>query len=166
MTSLVFRVGNGHDSHRLADGGPLVLGGISVPHNRHSVGHSDADVLLHAITDAILGAAAEGDIGEWFPDSDERNRGRCSSEMLREVWTAIQQQGYSIVNLDCTVFAQRPKLSSHKLKIRQQIAGLLNIEIAQIGLKAKTGEHVGPIGLEEAIAAHCAVLLKQSDTRT
>ena len=104
MTTLVFRVGNGHDSHRLADGGPLVLGGVSIPHNRHSVGHSDADVLLHAITDAILGAAAEGDIGEWFPDNDEVNRGRCSSEMLLEVWTTIQQQGYSIVNLDCTIF--------------------------------------------------------------
>lgn len=164
MTSLVFRVGNGHDSHRLADGGPLVLGGVSVPHNRHSVGHSDADVLLHAITDAILGAAAEGDIGEWFPDNDERNRGRCSSEMLLEVWTAIQQHGYSIVNLDCTVFAQRPKLGSHKLKIRQHIAELLNIEITQIGLKAKTGEHVGPIGREEAIAAYCAVLLQQTDS--
>ncbi|MBB76077.1 MAG: 2-C-methyl-D-erythritol 2,4-cyclodiphosphate synthase [Planctomycetaceae bacterium] len=164
MTSHVFRVGNGHDSHRLADGGPLVLGGISVPHNRHSVGHSDADVLLHAITDAILGAAAEGDIGEWFPDTAEVNRGRCSSEMLLEVWTTIQQHGYSIVNLDCTVFAQRPKLGSHKLKIRQHIAELLKIEITQIGLKAKTGEHVGPIGHEEAIAAHCAVLLQRTDS--
>ena len=166
MTTLVFRVGNGHDSHRLADGGPLVLGGVSVPHNRHSVGHSDADVLLPAITDAILGAAAEGDIGEWFPDNDEVNRGRCSSEMLLEVWTTIQQQGYSIVNLDCTVFAQRPKLGNHKLKIRQHIAELLNVEITQIGLKAKTGEHVGPIGREEAIAAHCAVLLRQTDSTT
>ena len=159
----MFRVGIGHDTHRLAAGGPLTLGGISVPHNRHLVGHSDADVLLHAIIDALLGAAAVGDIGEWFPDNDERNRGRCSAEMLQEVWSAVRQRGYSIVNLDCTLFAQQPKLTPHKLKIREQMARLLEIDIGQIGLKAKTGEHVGPVGREEAIAAQCIVLLQQAD---
>ena len=108
------RVGIGHDSHRLASGGPLVLGGIDIPHDKHAVGHSDADVLLHAITDALLGAAALGDIGQMFPDTDEANRGRDSADMLSLAAARISSAGYKINNLDCIVFAQRPKLGPHK----------------------------------------------------
>jgi 2-C-methyl-D-erythritol 2,4-cyclodiphosphate synthase len=108
------RVGIGHDTHRLGQGGPLRLGGLEIPHDRHLVGHSDADVLLHAVTDALLGAAALGDIGELFPDTDPANRGRDSADMLTRAYAAVNEAGYELVNLDCIVFAQRPKLSPHK----------------------------------------------------
>ena len=108
------RVGIGHDTHRLGVGGPLILGGIEIPHDHHAIGHSDADVLLHAMTDAILGAAALGDIGEMFPDTDEVNRDRDSAEMLRIALAKLQEAEFRIVNLDCIVFAQRPKLSPFK----------------------------------------------------
>lgn len=153
------RIGIGHDTHRLAAEGPLRLGGLDIPHDRHAVGHSDADVLLHAITDALLGAAALGDIGELFPDTDPANRGRDSAEMLRLAYQKVQQAGYEIVNLDCIVFAQRPKLSEHKLAIRRRVARILNLAHESVGLKAKTGEAVGIIGREEAIAAQCVCLL-------
>jgi 2-C-methyl-D-erythritol 2,4-cyclodiphosphate synthase len=153
------RVGLGHDTHRLGDGGPLRLGGIDVPHHKHAIGHSDADVLLHAITDALLGAAALGDIGELFPDNDPANKGRDSAEMLRLAHDKVLASGYAIQNLDCIVFAQRPKLLPHKEAIRRRIAEILGITVEQIGLKAKTGEQVGPVGREEAIMAECALLL-------
>jgi 2-C-methyl-D-erythritol 2,4-cyclodiphosphate synthase len=153
------RVGLGHDTHRLVAGGPLRLGGVDVPHDRQAAGHSDADVLLHAITDALLGAAALGDIGELFPDTDEANRGRDSADMLTRAYAAVQQAGYRVVNLDCIVFAQRPKLGSHKELIRQRIAEILDVSASQIGVKAKTGEQVGPVGREEAIQAECVVLI-------
>src|SRR5437868_10042374 len=108
------RIGIGHDTHRLAPGGPLRLGGLNVPHDRQAVGHSDADVRLHAITDALLGAAALGDIGEMFPDSDEINRGRDSADMLRRAAERVGAAGYKIANLDCVVMLQRPKLSAYK----------------------------------------------------
>ncbi len=155
------RVGLGHDTHRLGDGGPLRLGGVEIPHDRHLVGHSDADVLLHAVTDALLGAAALGDIGELFPDTDESNRNRDSAEMLRLAHQTIAKDGYQIVNLDCTVFAQRPKLGPFKQAIRQRIADILEIQPDQVGLKAKTGEHVGPVGNEEAIMAQCVALVEK-----
>jgi 2-C-methyl-D-erythritol 2,4-cyclodiphosphate synthase len=126
------------------------------------VGHSDADVLLHAVTDALLGAAAMGDIGEWFPDTDAANRGRDSAEMLRLAWEAVAKCGWQIANLDCIVFAQRPKLSPYKLAIRQRLASILTLELEQVGVKAKTGENVGPVGREEIIAAECVVLLEKS----
>lgn len=160
------RVGIGHDTHRLAPGGPLRLGGIDVPHDRHAVGHSDADVLLHAITDALLGAAALGDIGEMFPDTDPANKGRDSAEMLRLAAERVTREeaggyaGYRIVNLDCIVFAQRPKLSAHKEAIRTRVAEILKIYPGQIGIKAKTGEGIGEIGREELIAAQCVALLR------
>jgi 2-C-methyl-D-erythritol 2,4-cyclodiphosphate synthase len=158
------RVGIGHDTHRLAAGGPLRLGGIDIPHDKHAVGHSDADVLLHAITDALLGAAALGDIGELFPDTDPANKNRDSAEMLRlaseRVTSSAYAPGYRIVNLDCIVFAQRPKLSPHKEAIRNRIADLLGIHPAQVGIKAKTGEEVGEIGREELIGAQCVALLR------
>lgn len=154
------RVGIGHDTHRLALGGPLRLGGNDIPHDRHAVGHSDADVLLHAITDALLGAAALGDIGELFPDTDEANRGRDSADMLRRAAAKVVDAGYRIVNLDCIVFAQRPKLVAHKEAIRQRIAEILSLSAEQIGLKAKTGEGIGEIGREELIAAQCVALIE------
>jgi 2-C-methyl-D-erythritol 2,4-cyclodiphosphate synthase len=154
------RVGIGHDTHRLAAGGPLRLGGIDIPHDKHAVGHSDADVLLHAITDALLGAAALGDIGEMFPDTDEANRGRDSADMLSRAVGRVTGAGYSIVNLDCIVFAQRPKISGHSVAIRRRIAELIGISVESVGLKAKTGEGVGEIGREELIGAQCVALLE------
>jgi 2-C-methyl-D-erythritol 2,4-cyclodiphosphate synthase len=156
------RVGIGHDTHRLASGGPLVLGGIDIPHDKHAVGHSDADVLLHAITDALLGAAALGDIGQMFPDTDEANRGRDSAEMLRLAAERVAGAGYRIGNLDCIVFAQRPKLGPHKETIQLRVAEILGMSPDRIGVKAKTGEGVGEVGREELIAAQCVVLLDQS----
>jgi 2-C-methyl-D-erythritol 2,4-cyclodiphosphate synthase len=158
------RIGIGHDTHRLADGGPLRIGGIDLPHHRHAVGHSDADVLLHAITDALLGAAALGDIGELFPDNDPANLGRDSADMLRRGWRQVQDRGYRLVNLDCVVFAQEPKLAPHKPAIRQRVAEILETTAENIGLKAKTGEHVGPVGRGEAIMAECVALLEKSSS--
>lgn len=141
-------------------GGPLRLGGVDIPHDHHTAGHSDADVLLHAVTDAILGAAAFGDIGQFFPDSDPANHGRDSTEMLKIVFEKVRVAGYAIGNLDCIVFAQRPKLGPYRETIRQRLAEILDLETDQIGLKAKTGESVGPVGREEAIEAQCVVLLE------
>lgn len=159
----LLRIGIGHDTHRLEDGGPLRIGGVTIPYDRHLVGHSDADVLLHAITDALLGAAALGDIGEMFPDTEAANRGRDSADMLRRAWREVEARGFQIANLDCIVFAQRPKLSPHKSVIRESIAGILGVQPDQVGLKAKTGERVGPVGREEAMMAECVVLLVASN---
>jgi 2-C-methyl-D-erythritol 2,4-cyclodiphosphate synthase len=138
-----------------------VLGGVAIPHDRQALGHSDADVLLHAITDALLGAAALGDIGELFPDTDPANRGRDSAEMLRASLERVVAAGWRIVNLDCVIFAQRPKILPHRTAIRTRIAAVLSIDVGQIWLKAKTGEGVGPIGEEQAIAAECVVLIEK-----
>ena len=156
------RVGLGHDTHRLEPGGPLLLGGVSIPHNAQAVGHSDADVLLHAVTDTILGAAALGDIGEMFPDDDEANRGRDSKQMLAAAMGRVSQAGYRVGNIDCVVMAQRPKIGPHREAIRRSIAAVLGIEPQQVSVKAKTGEGVGLIGREEAIGAQCVVLLEGS----
>ena len=157
------RVGIGHDTHRLGPGGPLRLGGVTISHDHHLIGHSDADVLLHAITDAILGAAALGDIGELFPDTAAENKDRDSADMLRLAHERVQQAGFRIGNLDCIVFAQKPKLLPFKPAIRMRIGEILSLAIEQIGLKAKTGESVGVVGREEAISAECIVLLKEKD---
>jgi 2-C-methyl-D-erythritol 2,4-cyclodiphosphate synthase len=158
----MLRIGLGHDSHRLGPGTSLVLGGVAIPHDRQALGHSDADVLLHAITDALLGAAALGDIGELFPDTDPANRGRDSAEMLRASLERVVAAGWQIVNLDCVIFAQRPKILPHRTAIRERIATVLSIDVGQIWLKAKTGEGVGPIGAEQAIAAECVVLIEKN----
>ncbi len=126
------------------------------------VGHSDADVLLHAVTDALLGAAALGDIGELFPDTDPINRNRDSGEMLQVAVQAVRAMGYEVANVDCIAFAQRPKLSAYKQTIRRRISQLLAIDESLVGLKAKTGESVGPVGREEAIQAECIVLLRKA----
>lgn len=158
-----YRIGIGHDTHRLVAGGPLLLGGVVIEHSAQLLGHSDADALLHAVTDALLGAIAAGDIGELFPDTAPENRGRDSAEMLGLAYQQVCRAGYDVVNLDCTVFAQRPRLSAYKQQIRERIADLLAIPVTSVNVKAKTGEHVGPIGREEAIAAECVVLLNQRD---
>jgi 2-C-methyl-D-erythritol 2,4-cyclodiphosphate synthase len=155
----MFRVGLGHDRHRLEAGRTLVIGGIPVPHEKGAVAHSDGDVLLHAITDALLGATGRGDIGEWFPDTDPAFAGADSSELLARVVAELSGQGWKVVNLDCTVFAQRPKLSPYKRQMAARIAQILGVPEDAVSVKAKTGEKVGSVGLEEAIDAHAVVLM-------
>lgn len=152
-------MGLGYDLHRLVAGGPLRLGGVDVPCGFRCAGHSDADVLLHAVIDALLGAAALGDIGEMFPDSDPAHRGRDSAEMLRQAWLRVSSAGWRIANLDCVVLLEAPRLAPHRDRIRQRLADILEIQPAQIGLKAKTGESVDAVGRQEAIAAQCVALL-------
>ena len=135
-----------------------------MPHNRELVGHSDADVLLHAVTDALLGAAALGDIGQMFPNTDEANRGRDSGDMLKIAAERVRAAGWQIGNLDCVVLMERPKLAPYRDAIRRRLAELLGIEIEQVGLKAKTGERVGPIGREEAVEAMCVAMLEKDRT--
>ncbi len=159
MTTQAVRAGIGHDTHRLTHGGPLILGGVSVPHDMKLVGHSDADVLLHAIIDALLGAAALGDIGQMFPEQMEANRGRDSAEMLTLAYRAVAEAGWQLGNLDSIVFAQRPKLADHREAIRRRLSEILDVATDAVSLKAKTGENVGPVGREEAIEAQCIVLL-------
>ncbi len=158
------RVGLGQDCHRLSPGRPLILGGVRLEHERGLVGHSDADILLHAITDALLGAAGLGDLGEHFPDDDPKYRGIDSAELLRTALAHVHDRGWRVVNLDCTVAAQRPKLSPHKPAIRERIAGLLEVPAERINVKAKTGERVGPVGREEAMTAEAVVLLQREAT--
>jgi 2-C-methyl-D-erythritol 2,4-cyclodiphosphate synthase len=158
----MIRVGLGHDTHRLEPGNALIIGGVSIPHDRSAVGHSDADVLLHAITDALLGAAALADIGELFPDTDPANKGRDSADMLRRALAMVTANGWRIVNLDCVIFAQRPKILPHRPAIRRRIAEILGVEESAVWLKAKTGERVGPIGEELAISAECVVLVERA----
>jgi 2-C-methyl-D-erythritol 2,4-cyclodiphosphate synthase len=132
-----------------------------VPHDRHLVGHSDADVLLHAVTDALLGAAALPDIGTLFPNTDEANRNRDSADMLAAAAKHVLERNYRIVNLDCIVLAERPKLADYYDAIRHRIAGILGVSPFQIGLKAKSGEGVGPVGTEDLIETRCVALLAE-----
>jgi len=154
------RIGIGHDTHRLGPDGPMSIGGVTIDHDRHLIGHSDADVLLHAITDALLGAMSLGEIGQLFPNTADENRDRDSSEFVREAVRLVRQAGYQIGNLDCTVLAQRPKLLPYKESIQTNVASLLGLEPGAVSVKAKTGESVGPIGREEAISAECVGLPK------
>jgi 2-C-methyl-D-erythritol 2,4-cyclodiphosphate synthase len=154
-----YRVGIGHDTHRLVAGRPLMLGGVRVEHSRGLAGHSDADVVLHAVTDALLGAAGLGDIGEAYPDSDQRWRGADSRFFLRETLARLNQAGWAPVNLDVTIHAQEPKLGPIKSAIRANLASLLGLPQGQVNVKAKTGEQVGHIGRGEAIACQAVVLL-------
>lgn len=156
------RIGLGEDTHRLAAGGPLRLGGIDIPHNQHTVGHSDADVLLHAITDALLGAAALPDIGELFPNTNDENKNRDSAEMLQLAFAKVATAGFQIVNLDCVVAAEQPKLSPHKQALRTRIAEILSIDTTQVNIKAKTGEGVGPVGEQQILQARCIALLEKT----
>jgi 2-C-methyl-D-erythritol 2,4-cyclodiphosphate synthase len=155
------RIGIGHDRHRLIPGpGPLVIGGVKIPFEGNLQGHSDADVLLHSLTDAILGALGRGDIGEWFPDTAAENKGRDSREMLRLVLAGASEPPFRIINVDATIFAEAPKFSPHKGAIRDSMAQLLGIPAHRVNVKAKTGEKVGPIGRREAIDTEVVVLLE------
>jgi 2-C-methyl-D-erythritol 2,4-cyclodiphosphate synthase len=139
----------------------LILGGVRVEHTSGLDGHSDADVLLHAVTDALLGAAGLGDIGELFPDTDPQYQGADSSRFLTEALRRVREGGWQPVNLDCTVHAQRPKLSAHKPAIKQRLAELLEMSADTVNVKAKTGERVGPVGREEAMCADAIVLIQR-----
>ena len=158
------RVGIGHDTHRLVEGRPLILGGVRIDHPRGLLGHSDADVVMHAVADALLGAAALGDIGEHYPDTDPKWKGIEGARLLADVVERIGRSGWRPVNCDLTIHAQEPKLSPHKSAIRANIARLLQLDHAAVNIKAKTGEHVGPIGRGEAIACDAAVLLLPRDS--
>ncbi len=153
------RVGLGYDSHRLGNGGPLRIGGIDIPAEVHTIGHSDADVLLHAITDALLGSVAEEDIGCLFPDNDPDNRDRDSSDFLHEAIRRVRHHGMDIANMDCVILAERPKMAPHIGGMRERIAGSLDIPVATVSIKAKTGEGIGTIGSAQAIAARVVVLV-------
>jgi len=154
-----FRIGEGWDIHQLVQGRKLVLGGIEIPHNKGLLGHSDADALLHAITDALLGAAALGDIGQHFPDTDPQYQGADSGVLLREAARRVRAQGYSIGNVDSTVIAQAPKLAPHMANMRANIARLLELEVERVNVKAKTAEKMGPVGEGLAMEARAVVLL-------
>ena len=156
-----FRIGLGHDTHRTLAGRPLVIGGVRIEHSLGLDGHSDADVLLHAVTDALLGAAGLGDIGDHFPDTDPQYKGVDSARLLQQTLQLVEQAGWRPVNVDCTVHAQQPKLGPHKLTIRKRLSHLLKLPESQVNVKAKTGERVGPIGREEAMCAEAIVLLQQ-----
>ena len=155
----IYRVGEGHDIHRTAEGRPLILGGVTVDAPFGLDGHSDADVLIHAVIDALLGATGQGDIGDWFPNTDERWRGADSGDLLRHVLESVITGTWQIQNLDCTISAERPRLSNWKEAIRQRMSELLNIHVSAVNVKAKSGELVGPIGRGEAIAADVVVLI-------
>ncbi|MEZ6057022.1 MAG: 2-C-methyl-D-erythritol 2,4-cyclodiphosphate synthase [Planctomycetaceae bacterium] len=157
----MIRVGYGHDTHRLELGRRLVIGGITIPHTLGPVAHSDGDVLLHAVTDALIGAAGWGDIGEWFPDTSDEFAGADSANLLTRVVDALAEKQWRIVNVDATVFAQLPKLSPFKDAIATRIAELLRVEREAVNVKAKTGEKVGTIGRQEALAAAAAVLIER-----
>lgn len=166
MVGSGLRVGMGHDRHRLVPGRPLILGGVTIPFELGLDGHSDADVLLHAVTDAILGAAALGDIGEWFPNTDPQWTNADSALFVRKAIEEVRRRGWEIANLDCTIHAERPKLSPFKRTIANHIAQLLEINENQVNVKAKTGERVGPIGRQEAMDADAIVLLVKSNLGT
>ena len=153
------RIGQGYDVHRLVEGRKLIIGGVDIPYEKGLVGHSDADVLLHAVMDALLGAAALGDIGQHFPDSDERYKGISSIALLKEVGKILQENGYMIENIDSTVIAQRPKLLPYRPQMAENIAAALGIEKEQVSVKATTEEGLGFTGTGEGISAQAIALL-------
>ena len=153
------RIGHGYDVHRLVQGRKLIIGGVEIPYEKGLDGHSDADVLVHAIMDALLGAAAFGDIGQMFPDSDPKYKGADSIELLKLVFARISESGYRIENLDCTVVAQAPKLAGYIPHMKQKLANALNVSIDSINVKATTEEHLGFTGSGEGISAHAVVLI-------
>ena len=157
------RIGNGYDIHRLVEGRPLILGGVTIPHVMGLLGHSDADVLTHAITDALLGALSLGDIGTYSPPSDPQWAGADSLKVLDQVYPMVRDRDWAIVNIDSVVIAERPKLKPHIADMRSSLAQALNVAPEQVGVKATTNEKLGPTGREEGIAAHAVVLLSASE---
>lgn len=156
------RIGEGWDCHALVPGRALMLGGVAVPHTHGLLGHSDADVLLHAVTDALLGGAGLGDIGRHFPDTDARFKGADSGVLLAEAMARVRAAGYELVNLDCTVVAQAPKLAPHMASMVARIAALLAVHPSQVNVKAKTAERLGPVGQGLSMEARAVVLLSGS----
>lgn len=157
------RIGNGYDIHQLVSDRPLILGGIQIPHELGLLGHSDADVLTHAIMDAMLGALSLGDIGHYFPPSDRQWAGADSLVLLTQVHQLIRDRGWQIGNIDSVVVAERPKLKPHIHNMRDKLAAVLELEPNQIGIKATTNEKLGPVGREEGICAYAVVLLVASE---
>ena len=156
-----FRIGEGWDVHALVPGRRLILGGVEIAHSAGLLGHSDADVLLHAITDAVLGAAALGDIGRHFPDTDAQFKGADSSALLAEAMRRVRQQGWELVNVDCTIVAQAPKLAAHMPAIVASVGRALGVAFGQVNVKAKTAEKLGPVGQGQSIEARAVALLRQ-----
>jgi len=159
----VIRVGSGHDTHRLIEGKPLILGGVRIEHPRGLDGHSDADVVLHALTDALLGAAGLGDIGDAYPDTDPQWKGAASTIFLAGALAKLREGGWQLVNADLTIFAQEPKLGPVKDRIRDNLAMLLGVPSEMVNVKAKTGERVGHIGRAEAMGCHVVVLIEKTE---
>jgi 2-C-methyl-D-erythritol 2,4-cyclodiphosphate synthase len=156
----MMRIGIGYDLHRLEPGRKLVIGGVEIPHDLGLIGHSDADVLCHAITDAILGAAAQGDIGRHFPDTDPAWKDANSVVLLKHAVEIVRRAGFAISNVDAVVIAERPKLLPHIDRIRQTLAGAMDIDVSDISVKGKTNEEVGALGRNEAIAVHAVAMLR------
>ena len=159
------RVGIGYDIHRLVRGRKLKLGGIVIPSDKGLAGHSDGDAVLHALTDAILGAAALGDIGDHFSDRDKANAGRDSRDFIRQALKLASRKGLRVNNADVIIIAERPKLSAHKAALRQAVADLLGVKVERVGIQAKTNEKLGDIGRARAIAVHAAVLMKEGGSK-
>ena len=154
-----FRIGNGYDIHALGEGLPLVLGGVKIPHSKGCIAHSDGDVLLHALCDALLGALALGDIGQHFPDTAEEFRGIDSRKLLERVVAMVREAGWRVVNADLTLLAQKPKIAPYVPQMRETIAPILGVELSRVSVKATTTEKLGAIGREEGISAYAVVLL-------
>ena len=159
---MLLRVGHGHDVHRLVEHRPLCIGGLQIPYERGLLGHSDGDVVLHAICDAILGAMGAGDIGQHFPDTDERYHGIASSELIRHVTLFMREEGWRVSNLDVTINAEQPRFAPHRQAMRRRIAELLETPISAVSVKAKSNEGLDAVGRGEAIAATAVVLLADS----
>jgi 2-C-methyl-D-erythritol 2,4-cyclodiphosphate synthase len=159
----MMRIGHGYDLHRLVEGRALYLGGARIDHERGLLGHSDGDVVLHAICDALLGALGVGDIGQHFPDTDERFRGVQSSELAKHVAGLVAEEGWTIVNVDVTICAERPKLAPHRNAMRTRIAEVLGVPITSVSVKAKTNEGMDAIGRGEAISATAVALLQEQE---
>ncbi|MDO4983755.1 MAG: 2-C-methyl-D-erythritol 2,4-cyclodiphosphate synthase [Eubacteriales bacterium] len=155
------RIGHGYDVHKLVEGRKLILGGVDVPFEKGLLGHSDADVLTHALMDSLLGAAALGDIGHLFPDNDDAYLGADSLELLKKVCAVLDEKGYRISNTDCTVIAQRPKLAPYILKMRENLASAMGVDVDCVSVKATTEEHLGFTGEGLGIAAHAVSLIEQ-----
>jgi 2-C-methyl-D-erythritol 2,4-cyclodiphosphate synthase len=158
-----YRIGTGYDIHRLADGRKLMLGGVRVPFMKGLLGHSDSDVLAHAVCDALLGAAALGDIGTHFPDTDPRWRGAASLDFLRHAVKLIGDKGYKVANVDATVITEQPKLKPYIQAMREQLAGALEVSVDAVSVKAKTNEGLDAIGRGEAMAAHAVAIIVKRD---
>ncbi len=156
------RIGHGYDVHRLVEDRKCIIGGVDIPHETGLDGHSDADVLVHAVMDALLGALALGDIGKHFPDTDPHYKGADSMALLRHVAALIEKEGYRLGNLDATVLAQAPKLAPHIMQMRENIAGALGCEVSRVSVKATTEEKLGFTGAKQGIAAHCVCLLERA----